>query len=156
MSRLRIVAVGHKMPDWVQSGFDEYRKRMPREYAVELKELAPVHRGKNADVARAIEQEGEQVLAALAPGDHVVALEVKGKSWSTEALAEFMQKRLDEGERISFLIGGADGLSAACRQRAQTQWSLSALTLPHPLVRVLLMEQLYRAWSILHSHPYHR
>jgi len=156
VSRLRIVAVGHKMPSWVQQGFAEYSKRMPREFAVELRELAPVHRGRNADTGRAMQQEGDAVLAALSGDDYVVALEVKGKMWSTEELAAFLQQQLDRGQRINFLIGGADGLSPACRDRAQRQWSLSALTLPHPLVRVMLMEQLYRAWSILASHPYHR
>lgn len=153
-ARLRIVAIGNRMPGWVQAGFEEYRKRLPRDFAVELRELALARRG--ADTARAIEEEGHALLGALAPDELVVALEVNGQPWSTEELAARMRIWRDEGHRVAFLIGGPDGLSAACRERATHCWSLSRLTLPHPLVRVVLVEQLYRAWSILVAHPYHR
>ncbi len=153
-ARLRIVALGTRMPAWVQAGFEEYRKRMPRDFAVELRELALARRG--ADTARGVEEEGHAVLAALAADELVVALEVGGQPWSTEELAARMGVWRDEGRRVAFVVGGPDGLSAACRERAAHCWSLSRLTLPHPLVRVVLMEQLYRAWSILVAHPYHR
>ena len=143
--RLRILAVGTRMPAWVQAGFAEYHKRMPRDFAVELREI-PVSR---RDGARAVAEEGEALLAAL-------ALEVGGEPWSTADLAARLRALRDEGRRAAFLIGGPDGLSDACRGRAAAQWSLSRLTLPHPLVRIVLMEQIYRAWTVLGAHPYHR
>lgn len=151
-ARLRILAVGTRMPAWVQTGFAEYHKRMPRDFAVELREI-PVSRRAGA---RAVAEEGEALLAALAPEEHVVALEVGGEPWSTADLAARLRAWRDEGRRAAFLIGGPDGLGDACRARAASQWSLSRLTLPHPLVRIVLMEQIYRAWSILGAHPYHR
>lgn len=151
-----MIAVGTKMPGWVTEGFQEYVKRMPADAALELVEIPLATRGKNTDIARAIKQEGEQMLNAVSPGDRVIALEVKGKNWTTEQLAvEFAQWQMD-GRNVALLIGGPDGLSDACRARADQQWSLSALTLPHPLVRVILAEQIYRAWSITRNHPYHR
>jgi 23S rRNA (pseudouridine1915-N3)-methyltransferase len=151
-ARLRLLAVGTRMPAWVQAGFAEYHKRMPREFAVELREFALSKR----DGARAVNEEGEALLAAITQEETVIALEVGGESWSTADLAARLREWRDEGRRVAFLIGGPDGLSDACRARAARCWSLSRLTLPHPLVRVLLMEQLYRAWSILGAHPYHR
>ena len=151
-ARLRILAVGTRMPAWVQTGFAEYHKRMPRDFAVELREV-PVSRREGA---RAVAEEGEALLAALGADEHVVALEVGGEPWSTADLAARLRAWRDEGRRAAFLIGGPDGLSDACRARAAGQWSLSRLTLPHPLVRIVLMEQIYRAWTILGAHPYHR
>lgn len=151
-ARLRILAVGTRMPAWVQAGFAEYHKRMPRDFAVQLREI-PVSRREGA---RAVVEEGEALLAALGADEHVVALEVGGEPWSTGDLASRLRVWRDEGRRAAFLIGGPDGLADACRARAASQWSLSRLTLPHPLVRIVLMEQIYRAWSILGAHPYHR
>jgi 23S rRNA (pseudouridine1915-N3)-methyltransferase len=151
-ARLRILAVGTRMPAWVQAGFAEYHKRMPRDFAVQLREI-PVSRREGA---RAVAEEGEGLLAALGADEHVVALEVGGEPWSTGDLASRLRVWRDEGRRAAFLIGGPDGLADACRARAASQWSLSRLTLPHPLVRIVLMEQIYRAWSILGAHPYHR
>ena len=151
-ARLRILAVGTRMPDWVQEGFAEYRKRLPREYAVELREL-PLSRRTGA---RAIDEEGDALLAALHADEQVIALEVSGEAWSSENLAASLRRWHDDGNRIAFLIGGPAGLAEACRARAARQWSLSPLTLPHPLVRIVLIEQLYRAWTILGGHPYHR
>ncbi len=151
-ARLRILAVGTRMPAWVQAGFAEYHKRMPRDFAVQLREI-PVSRREGA---RAVAEEGEGLLAALGADEHVVALEVGGEPWSTGDLASRLRVWRDEGRRAAFLIGGPDGLADACRTRAASQWSLSRLTLPHPLVRIVLMEQIYRAWSILGAHPYHR
>ncbi len=154
--KVRIIAVGTKMPAWVEQGYAEYAKRMPRDCVVELVELPLAQRGKNTDIARAMEKEGEEMLAAIGKGEQVIALDVKGKSWSTEQLAEQMANWRMSGSNYCLLIGGPDGLAPQCLAKAQIHWSLSALTLPHPLVRILVIEQLYRACSILQNHPYHK
>lgn len=154
--RLRILAIGTKMPDWVESGCNEYLKRLPPELRIEVVELPLGKRGKGADIQRAILREGEAMLKAIGERDQVIALEVQGKPWSTEDLAVNLQHWQGSGDNVSLLVGGPDGLAPACLARADSRWSLSALTLPHPLVRVLLAEQLYRAWSINAGHPYHR
>ena len=153
---IHLISVGNRMPRWVQEGYKEYAKRLPRECALTLVEIAPGHRGKGADLARAVREEGERMLKALPRDCLVVALEVKGKAWSTEQLAQRMEDWMAEGRDVALLVGGPEGLADACRQRADLLWSLSPLTLPHPLVRVLLAEQLYRAWSVVQNHPYHR
>ncbi|MDO3383535.1 23S rRNA (pseudouridine(1915)-N(3))-methyltransferase RlmH [Gilvimarinus algae] len=155
--RVKLIAVGSRMPAWVQEGFGEYAKRLPRgDMQVELVELPLAVRGKNADLGRAMEREGESILAAIGKGDKVIALDVKGKSWSTEQLAAELAGWRMEGRGVSLVVGGPDGLAPAVLRVADQRWSLSALTLPHPLVRVLLMEQLYRAWTVLNNHPYHK
>ena len=151
-ARLRILAIGTRMPGWVQAGFAEYHKRMPRDWAVELRELPVSRRG----AARAVAEEGDALLAALQADEQAIALEVTGEAWGSEELAARMRRWHDDGSRVAFLIGGPDGLAEPCRQRAVHHWSLSKLTLPHPLVRIVLIEQLYRAWTILCGHPYHR
>ncbi len=154
--RLRLICVGQKMPEWVSQGFSDYARRMPPELSIELTEIPVAHRGKNPDIPRLMKREGEAILSSLGDRDRVIALEVGGKSWSTEKLASQLEAWQQDGQDVSFLVGGPDGLDQACRQRADQQWSLSALTLPHPLVRVLLAEQLYRAWTVTRNHPYHR
>lgn len=154
--RLRVIAVGTKMPGWVEQGVHEYQKRLPPELKLEFKELPLGKRGKGADIQRAIQSEGQQMLAAIGKGDTVVALDVLGKPWSTEKLAVELSEWQLSGNNISLLIGGPDGLAPECLALAQKKWSLSALTMPHPLVRILLAEQLYRAWTINSNHPYHR
>ena|SRR5690606_13549482 len=154
--RMRLIAVGTRMPDWVSQGVQEYSKRLPRDCALDVIEIPLAKRGKNSDIERAIEQEGQQMLAALGRDDIVIALEVGGRDWSTEDLSRQLANWRMSGQDVSLLVGGPDGLSESCRRRAQAQWSLSRLTLPHPLVRILLAEQLYRAWTILNNHPYHR
>ncbi|HQQ63212.1 MAG TPA: 23S rRNA (pseudouridine(1915)-N(3))-methyltransferase RlmH [Pseudomonadales bacterium] len=154
--KLTLVAVGTRMPDWVTSGYGEYARRMPRECTLELREIALATRGKNADIARAIEKESEAILAAIPAQERVIALDVRGKPQSTESLSAALQKWQMDGGNTSFLIGGPDGLSSHCLARADERWSLSAMTLPHPLVRIVLAEQIYRAWSLLNNHPYHR
>lgn len=154
--RIRVIAVGTKMPSWVEQGVKEYQKRLPPELKLEIKELALGKRGKGADIQRAIQSEGQQMLAAIGKGDTVVALDVLGKPWSTEKLADELKDWQLQGNNVSLLIGGPDGLAAECLAVAQKKWSLSALTMPHPLVRILLTEQLYRAWTINSNHPYHR
>ena len=144
------------MPSWVSQGYQEYARRMPPDMALELCEIAPGQRGKGRDIARAMQKEGDAMLAAIAPSDYVVALEVLGKSWSTEQLSEQMEGWRMNGRDVALLVGGPEGLDARCVARADVKWSLSSLTLPHPMVRLLVSEQIYRAWSIICNHPYHR
>jgi 23S rRNA (pseudouridine1915-N3)-methyltransferase len=153
--KLRLVAVGAKSPGWVDAGFSDYARRMPRECALELVEIAPANR-KGWPVTRMLADEGGRILARVARTDHVVALDVAGKACSTEQLAKKLDNWRMQGGDVSFLIGGADGLDASCLARADESISLSAMTFPHQLVRVMLAEQLYRAWTVLHGHPYHR
>lgn len=154
--RLKLLCVGQKMPDWVTRGYQEYARRMPSELPLELTEVAMAHRGKNPDIPRLMQKEADAVLAATGRNDRLIALEVGGRSWSTEQLAQQLEEWQLDGRDVSFMVGGPDGLAADCRNRADQLWSLSPLTLPHPLVRILLAEQLYRAWSITRNHPYHR
>jgi len=154
--QIHLIAVGNKMPGWVVSGYQEYAKRMPRECALKLVEINPGHRGKNANLERAMADEADRIFDAIPKGARVVALEVKGKPWSTQQLSQRLESWLGGGQDIALLVGGPEGLSDSCRQRADELWSLSPLTLPHPLVRIVLCEQIYRAWSILQGHPYHR
>nr|WP_298374208.1 23S rRNA (pseudouridine(1915)-N(3))-methyltransferase RlmH [uncultured Halomonas sp.] len=154
--KVRLLAVGQRMPSWVEQGVGEYRKRLPRDFALEIVEIAPGARGKNADVARAVSQEGQRMRERLRESDHRVALEVTGQPWSTEQLAQQAEAWRHRGGDVALLIGGPDGLEPRLSAQAEQRWSLSPLTLPHPLVRLLLCEQLYRAWTLLVSHPYHR
>ena len=154
--RIHLIAVGQKMPDWVEKGFQEYAKRLPTSCSLKLVEIPPGHRGKSADIQRAIKSESDKMLAAIPNNAKVIALDERGKSWSTVQLASQMTDWMQDGRDVVLLVGGPDGLSKECKQRAEQMWSLSALTLPHPLVRVVLAEQVYRAWSVTQGHPYHR
>jgi 23S rRNA (pseudouridine1915-N3)-methyltransferase len=154
--RISILAVGTKMPRWVTEGVAEYTVRLPRELRLEWCEIPLARRRKDSRAEQLRQREGEQILKAIPGGDRVVAMDVLGKALSTEQLARELQDWQMSGDNYSLLIGGPDGLSPECLQRADRRWSLSALTLPHPLVRVLLAEQLYRAWTITVNHPYHR
>lgn len=153
---VKLLAVGARQPDWVQTAFNEYAKRLPPECRLELTELRLGKSRQRGDATRAVTDEGARMLAAIPPGARVIALDVQGKSFSTESLARQLQSWLASGRGLALLIGGPDGLAAACLERADLIWSLSALTLPHGLVRVVVAEQLYRAWTILEGHPYHR
>jgi len=154
--RLSIISVGHKMPGWIQDGFQEYVRRMPPEIRVELMELKPEERTSGKTTERAKTLEGERILAAVPEGATLIALDERGKAVTTQGLSVMLSGWMRDGTSPAFAIGGADGLSEAVKERAQKLVSLSALTLPHALVRVVLAEQLYRAWSILARHPYHR
>lgn len=151
-----MLAVGTRMPGWVTQGVEEYRKRLPREMALEVIELSPGPRQKSADPAKAIRIEGDRLLSKIRDSELVVALDVEGRPWSTPALSERMKDWQMSGGDVSLLVGGPDGLDPRCLSRADLRWSLSPLTLPHPLVRVLLAEQLYRGWTLMTGHPYHR
>ncbi|MDO8418132.1 MAG: 23S rRNA (pseudouridine(1915)-N(3))-methyltransferase RlmH [Agitococcus sp.] len=154
--RIRLLAVGQKMPDWVTTGYLDYAKRLTDDVRLELVEIPAAKRTKNSDVDKMKAQEGEALLAAIHVNERVIALEVGGKEHSTEALSQHMTDWLQGGKNICLLVGGPDGLSKDVLKRAESLWSLSPLTLPHPLVRIVLAEQLYRAWTLLKGHPYHR
>lgn len=152
--RARIVAVGVAMPAWVAEGFAEYRKRLSRELPLELVEIKPPTRGR--DLKRATMEEGEALLAAVPSDAHVIVLDGRGTSWSSEQLAEQLKRWRMDGHDLALLIGGAEGHADAVLQRAGQRWSLGPLTLPHMLVRLVVAEQLYRAAMIVAGHPYHR
>lgn len=153
--RLRLVAVGTRMPGWVDEGFKDYAGRMPRECRLELREVPLGRRSRGTDPVRAIAAEGERLLAGSE--DCVrVCLDVQGSAVDTVGLSRRLAGWLQDGQDVALLVGGPDGLAPACLEAARWRWSLSPLTLPHGLVRVLVAEQLYRAWTVLSGHPYHR
>lgn len=154
--KLIIVSVGNRMPDWITAGFNEYAKRMPREARLELLELKPEPRSSGKTTAQIMEAEAQRILAALPQQCLRIALDEHGTQPTTKQLAAQMQDWMREGTDVAFIIGGADGLHDTVKQAAQRLMALSALTLPHAFVRVLLAEQLYRAHSLMHNHPYHR
>lgn len=153
--KLRLLAAGTRMPDWVSAGFAEYAGRMPRECRLELQEIA-LGRRRGKGGPRAVVEEGERMLRSLRPEDRVIALDVRGRTVDTEGLARRLGGWQQDGRDVVFAVGGPDGLAPAVLERAQWRWSLSPLTLPHGLVRVVLAEQLYRATTVLAGHPYHR
>jgi len=158
---LRLIAAGTRMPEWVQQGYNEYAKRLTQDYRLELVEIPLGQRSANAgagDAIRAVEKEGERMQSAItAMGNpYVVALQVTGKALTTEQLAQFLQSRARDGRHLAFCIGGPDGIAPSVDSRADMRWSLSSLTLPHALVRVIVAEALYRAVSVVKQHPYHR
>lgn len=154
--KLSLLAVGHRMPAWVTAGFEEYARRMPREMPLQLKELKPAQRSSADDAARWMQTEAERINAAVPEGALRVALDEHGRSFPTRTLAEYLERWRGDGRDVAFIIGGADGLAPGIKTGAALLWSLSPLTLPHGLVRVVLAEQLYRAASMLAGHPYHR
>jgi 23S rRNA (pseudouridine1915-N3)-methyltransferase len=154
--QLTVAAVGQRMPLWVQTAWQEYAKRFPRGLSLELKQIPLAKRAKNADVDALRQSEGAALLEAVPRGHRIIALDGRGKQWSTPELAQRLENWMREEHGACFLIGGPDGLPAICRDRAQDVWALGRLTLPHPLVRAILAEQLYRAWTITQNHPYHR
>jgi 23S rRNA (pseudouridine1915-N3)-methyltransferase len=154
--RLRVASIGQRMPAWVQAGWTEYARRMPRELTLELQEVAPRKRGRKADLAAIRRDEGQALLAAVPDGYRIIALDGGGQPWSTGHLASRLLDWMGMGTHCAFLVGGPEGLDSACLQAASESWSLGPLTLPHPLVRVVLAEQVYRAWTMNNNHPYHR
>ena len=144
------------MPSWVEKGCQEYAKRMPSSCSLEIKEIPSLFRGKNLDVERTLRNEGRKMMEAVPKGSRVIALDPLGKSFTTEQLAERLESWMLSGSDIALLVGGPEGLSQECRLAAPEKWSLSPLTFPHPLVRVVVAEALYRAWSVMTNHPYHR
>jgi 23S rRNA (pseudouridine1915-N3)-methyltransferase len=156
MLRLSLIAASNRQPDWIERGTDEYAARLRGRCTLEIKTVPLARRTASMPVERALHDEGERMLAAVPAGGHVVALLEKGKPWSTKELAAKLEGWMQRGAPVAFLVGGPDGLSPECVARAAERWSLSSLTLPHGLVRVIVAEALYRAWSLLENHPYHR
>jgi 23S rRNA (pseudouridine1915-N3)-methyltransferase len=152
---LRLIAAGTKLPSWINEGYNDYAKRLTQDYKLELIEI-PLGQRSGGDTARATEKEGERMLAAMTGNPYVVALQVGGKNMSTEQLAQFLESRAREGRPVVFCIGGPEGLAPVVDARAEMRWSLSALTLPHAMVRVIVAEALYRAVMVIKGHPYHR
>jgi 23S rRNA (pseudouridine1915-N3)-methyltransferase len=154
--RINILAVGTRMPAWVETGVATYQKRLPRHIELSISEIRAAARNSGATTDKMRAQEADELLKSARDASHVVALDERGKNWSSADLSGELQNWLNEYPRVALLVGGPDGLDQRCRDAADKVWSLSALTLPHPLVRVVLVEQLYRAWTLLQGHPYHR
>jgi len=153
---IELLAAGTKPPKWMQEGVFEYLKRMPRECRLEIREIAIAKRVKSGSVERFKEEEEKRIRQHIKKGARIVSLDVGGAMMSTEELSHKLKRWMGEHGRVQMLIGGPDGLSRGCLDMADESWSLSRLTFPHFLVRVLVAEQLYRAWSLLNNHPYHK
>lgn len=154
--KIRLLAVGQKMPKWVQQTFNDYNHRLVKNQQIELLEIAPIHRSKSISAKRAKILEGENILAALKADELMILLDESGTSFSTKDLAKSINDWQMQGKNIAIVIGGADGVANAIKDLAYQTWSLSQLTFPHPLVRVIVVEQIYRAYSLISNHPYHR
>ncbi|HEB57933.1 MAG TPA: 23S rRNA (pseudouridine(1915)-N(3))-methyltransferase RlmH [Gammaproteobacteria bacterium] len=153
---IHLLAVGTRMPAWVSAGYEDYARRLPAECRLHLREVPLARRHKSSKLDRLREEEGRALLAAVPRGALVIALEVGGQAWTTPQLADHLADWMQGGRDVALLVGGPDGLAPACLAAAERRWSLSPLTLPHPLVRLVVAEQIYRAHCILRNHPYHR
>ncbi len=154
--KVHLIAIGKKMPEWINSGYAEFSKRMPPELQIDLIEITPSVRNKTTATEKNIKEEGKRIQSAIPANSRLIVLDEKGKNFSSIALSKKMESWLPMGQDIVLVIGGADGIDPKIKQQADEKWSLSSFTLPHALVRVVVAEQLYRAWSILKGHPYHR
>lgn len=154
--QIQLIAVGNKMPQWVMQGYEAYAKRLPRECKLILKEISAGKRGKKSNTDKVLKDEGKKILAAISTKTHIVTLDSLGTPWTTTALSLNLNYWLANGQNVALLVGGPEGLADAVKSQAHQSWSLSQLTFPHSLVRVLIAEQIYRAWSLLQNHPYHR
>lgn len=154
--RALILSIAERAPTWVKQGFDDYAKRLERKLPLTLTELPLGPRGKSLDTKRAVLDEGQRMFAAIPKQHRVIALDGRGETWSSEALAKHIAAWMMDGRNLCFLIGGPDGLAPQCLMAAHQKWSLGPLTLPHALVRIVLAEQLFRAVSQIGNHPYHR
>jgi 23S rRNA (pseudouridine1915-N3)-methyltransferase len=154
--KLIVIAVGNRMPDWVQMAWKDYAKRLPADCALELKEVKPEPRTSGKTPAQMMHAEAQRITAALPSGALCIALDERGKDLTTLNLANELEKWRAGGQDVALIIGGPDGLDPDLKGRCSSLIRLSSLTLPHPMVRVVLAEQLYRAWAITTGHPYHR
>lgn len=153
---INLIAIGTKMADWVETASKEYQKRLPYDYRLNVIEIPAIARHKNSDLAKIKIDEGKLLLNKVPTNNDIIALDEHGKLQTTTQLADTLKKQHDDNRSISLLIGGAEGLSQEVLQKVNQTWSLSPLTFPHPLVRIIIAEQLYRAWTIIQGHPYHR
>lgn len=156
LMKIHLITIGTKMPKWIQLGFNEYQKRLPKECTLQLKEIPLLKRTKNTSIENHKKIEAEQLIQSIPKNCHTIALDSTGHSFSTNELSNHLKNWMGEGINIAFLVGGPDGLDQQCLQFADKIWSLSMLTFPHPLVRIVVAEQIYRAWSLTQNHPYHR
>lgn len=154
--KIHLIAVGKKMPEWINTGYAEFSKRMPPELQINLIEITPSVRNKSTPIEKNIKEEGESIQSAIPANSKLIVLDEKGKYFSSIDLSKKMEGWLPMGQDISIVIGGTDGIDPMIKQQADEKWSVSSFTLPHALVRVVVAEQLYRAWSIMKGHPYHR
>lgn len=154
--KINLIAIGTKMPDWVVTGFTTYTKRLPHSLKLNLIEVEGPKHHKNGAATQWLAEEAKRLLEAVPTGSDIIALDRQGKALTSTELSTQLERYQDEGRDISLLVGGPEGLDATCLKQAHATWSLSALTLPHPLVRVMIAEQIYRSWSIMTGHPYHR
>ncbi len=154
--KIYLLAIGQRMPAWVEQGYKEYASRLSTTVQIELKEIPAAKRVRNSVIEKIKQDEGKRLLNAVPAGAKIIVLDEHGKSQTTKQLAVHLDDWIQMSQDVAILIGGADGLSAECIQRADYKWSLSAFTFPHPLVRIILVEQMYRAWTLLNNHPYHR
>jgi 23S rRNA (pseudouridine1915-N3)-methyltransferase len=153
---IRLIAVGDRQPGWVDDAFENYSARYPREWKFRIDRIATARRSKNNKTQNAMDAECEQILSRIKTNEQVILLDERGKQLTSQALATRLIDWQADGRDLCFVIGGPDGVADGCRQRADSTWSLSDLTLPHGLARVLFAEQMYRAWSLQVGHPYHR
>jgi len=154
--QIELIAAGTRSPEWVSDGYKEYAKRLPKEWQLVLSEIPIAHRGKSQSVEKLKEEEGKKMLDRVKGGGVVIALDSGGSDWTTQKLAHHFTGWLQTASQVQLMVGGPDGLSKACLQSADHTWSLSRLTFPHFMVRLLLAEQIYRAWSVINHHPYHK
>lgn len=153
--KINLIVVSHKQPPWVETAYQEYAKRLNQEFTLHLKELTPFS-AKNTSVDQIKFKEAEKIRKAIPKNNSLIALDERGKTFTSEKLASSIENLLNQGSDVSFVIGGAHGLDKSLLKEAKESWSLSNMTLPHGLVRVMIAEQLYRAWTILKCHPYHK
>ena len=153
---IHFITVGQKMPKWVQEGYTEYEKRLPKACRLKLVELPMAQRGKTSSVEKYKTEEAKRILDAVPKGARLIVLDEHGQQVTTHQLAEKMEDWLSGGQDIALIVGGPDGLEKSLINQAQWKWGLSKLTMPHPMVRILVAEQIYRAWSVINNHPYHR
>jgi len=156
MLKINIITIGKNMPEWINQGFNEYAKRFSSDLQLNLTEITNIKRFKNSDLKKIQQEEGQMMLKKINPQDFIIALDEHGIEYSTFELAQQIQHWRENWNNICFFIGGPEGLSTECLQKANIKFALSRLTFPHPLVRVIVAEQIYRAWTILNKHPYHR
>ncbi|MEA1987665.1 MAG: 23S rRNA (pseudouridine(1915)-N(3))-methyltransferase RlmH [Pseudomonadota bacterium] len=153
---IHFITVGQKMPKWVQDGYAEYAKRLPKSCAIKLVELPMAQRGKTGSADKYKAEEAKKILAAIPKGAQLIVLDENGQQVTTKGLALKLEDWLASGQDVALVVGGPDGLEQSLIQQAKWKWGLSKLTMPHPMVRILVAEQIYRAYSVINNHPYHR